>query len=145
MEIYTIGFTQKTAQEFFQILRENGVECVVDIRLRPTSQLSAFAKQDDLEYFLEEINGCDYVHLPQLAPTKEILSAYRKDKNWSKYERHYLKLLEERNIIEDEDLQILREKNCCLLCSEPTAEKCHRRVLAEFLADHWDNVNIFHI
>ena len=123
MEIYTIGFTQKTAQEFFQILRENGIECVADIRLRPTSQLSAFAKQDDLEYFLEEINGCDYVYLPQLAPTKEILSAYRKDKNWSKYERHYLKLLEERNILEDEDIQILREKKCCLLCSEPTAEK----------------------
>ena len=145
MEIFTIGFTQKTAKEFFEILSDNGIECVVDIRLRPTSQLSAFAKQDDLEFFLEEINQCDYVYLPQLAPTKEILSGYRGDKNWSKYERKYLNLLEKRNIIEDESLQILREKKCCLLCSESTAEKCHRRLLAEYLAKHWNGVKIIHL
>jgi len=145
MEIYTIGFTQKSAEEFFQLLSENGIECVVDIRLRPTSQLSGFSKQDDLSYFLKELIHCDYVHLPELAPTKEILSDYRQDKNWDKYERRYLQLLKERNIATNPKLSILKENKCCFLCSEATADKCHRRLLAEYLSKTWNDVTIIHL
>lgn len=145
MEIFTIGFTQKTAKQFFGMLRQHGIECVIDIRLRPTGQLSGFSKKDDLRYFLKELISCDYVHLPQLAPTKELLAAYRADKNWLRYEHNYLTLLKERNIAEDNSLQVLKEKICCLLCSEPSEEKCHRRLLAEFLSKNWDGVNIIHL
>lgn len=145
MKIYTIGFTQKTAQEFFQLLSENGIECVVDIRLRPTSQLSGFSKQDDLRYFLKELIQCDYVHLPELAPTKEILSDYRQDKDWEKYEHRYIELLNERKIAGNTKLSIIREKKCCFLCSEATADKCHRRLLAEYLSQLWNDVTIIHL
>ena len=86
MKIYTLGFTQKTAREFFEFLRTNNVRRLVDIRLHPGGQLSGFAKQEDLPYFLRELaNGCEYLHLPLLAPTKEILKDYRADNDWGRY------------------------------------------------------------
>lgn len=145
MDIFTIGFTQKTAKEFFDILKKNGIECLVDIRLRPSGQLAGFTKQADLRFFLKELNNCDYFHLPELAPTDELLSAYRKDKNWAKYEINYLRLLKDRHVIDNSNLLILKEKRACLLCSEPTADKCHRRLFAEFLSTHWCDVNIIHL
>lgn len=145
MNIYTIGFTQKTAEEFFRNLKENNIDVLVDIRLRPKGQLSGFAKQEDLEFFLKELINSRYVHIPELAPTKEILNKYRKDKNWSNYERRFIHLLRERNIIEKLDKSLFEKNNCCLLCSEPTPEKCHRRLVGEFLADHWEDVNIIHL
>ena len=99
MKIFTIGFTRKSAQQFFELLSSSGVERVVDVRLNNVSQLAGFAKRDDLEYFLRRVCGIDYVHLPSLAPTQEILAAYRKDhKDWSIYETQFLDLMRERRI-----------------------------------------------
>lgn len=146
MKLYTIGFTQKTAQEFFETLRNNQVGLLVDIRLRPGGQLAGFAKQDDLPYFLECLaGGCQYLHLPELAPTKEILDGYRADHDWPKYVASFEALMDERDIPNSLDRSLFEQNNCCLLCSEATPEKCHRRLVAERLAAHWNDLEIIHL
>ena len=146
MKLYTIGFTQKRAETFFELLRRNGVQRLVDIRLSPDGQLSGFAKRDDLAYFLDKLaDGCQYVYLPELAPTKEILKDYRSDANWSRYVERFEALMDERHvpdIIERDEFEMTVS---CLLCSEPTPEQCHRRLVAERLARHWPNVEIIHL
>jgi uncharacterized protein (DUF488 family) len=146
MKLFTIGFAQKRAQTFFDLLHQNGVKRLVDIRLNPEGQLAGFAKKDDLPFFLLHLaGGCEYVHLPELAPTKEILTDYREDKDWERYEHRFLKLLTQRNIPEKLDKAIFEQGPVCLLCSEPTAEKCHRRLVAERLAKNWGNIEVFHL
>ncbi len=137
MRIDTIGFTQKTAEQFFELLASNGVNLLIDIRLNNKSQLAGFAKQPDLEYFLNKIGGIDYVHDPLLAPTEQLLKAYRgKEISWDQYEAVFDEIMQERDI--DHYIRDTYEKvaDCavCLLCSEPTAEKCHRRLIAERLS-----------
>ncbi len=117
MKIYTIGFTKKTAKRFFGLLRESGAERLVDVRLRNTSGLSGFAKRDDLAWFLRELCKMDYIHLPRLAPTGEMLDAYRKEhKSWEVYEREFLALIEERRIAKTDVKRVV--DNSVLLCSE---------------------------
>jgi len=145
MKLYTIGFTKKSAEEFFTLLQRNGVERVLDIRLHPDGQLAGFAKKDDLPYFLARLAQCEYRHLTVLAPTDEILSAYRKDRDWGKYAERFERLLDERNIPDSLDRRLFEEKVCCLLCSEATPEKCHRRLVAERLARHWPGVEVIHL
>ncbi len=145
MKLYTIGFTQKSAQEFFELLRANGVRRLMDIRLRPGGQLSAFARQEDLPYFLRElVNGCEYLYQPLLAPTPEILKDYRVDEDWSRYEKRFDALMDERGVpgvLNPADF----ETPTCLLCSEATPEQCHRRLVAERLAAHWPEVEVIHL
>ena len=144
MRVYTIGFTKKSASEFFELLQESGAERVVDVRLHNVSQLAGFAKKNDLEYFLREICKMDYVHLPDLAPTKEMLDAYRSGhRDWQTYERQFLDLMRDRCIAKKANQQIIA--NACLLCSEDTPEHCHRRLVAEYLHRHWGNVEIVHL
>lgn len=145
MRIYTIGFTQKTAQQFFDILAEHQITCLVDIRLHPDGQLAGFSKKEDLRYFLKRLIACDYRHMDRLAPTDEILKGYRSDKNWVKYEAAFQALLDERGIPQSLDRTLFEEQNCCLLCSEPTPEHCHRRLVAERLAQAWQPVEIIHL
>ena len=144
MRVYTIGFTKKSAAEFFELLRNSGAKRLVDVRLNNVSQLSGFAKKDDLEYFLDKICRMKYVHLPQLAPTREMLDSYRKDhRDWETYESQFLALMEERRI---ERMGIKRTiSNGCLLCSEDKPEHCHRRLVAEYLRGHWADVDIVHL
>ena len=140
MEIYTIGFTKKTAAEFFESLKRHEIERLVDVRVNNTSQLAAFAKRDDLIYFLEELVGADYVHEPLLAPTRELLKAYRDgDLDWDSYEAAFMELMAERRI-EDVIPTELFEKRTVLLCSEPTPERCHRRLVVEYLDRAWGDV-----
>jgi len=144
MKLFTIGFTKKSAKTFFEILIENEVKTVVDVRLNNKSQLAGFTKGDDLPYFLEEIAEIDYIHMPNLAPPKNLLQSYKKNKIlWPDYQDEYLKILIERNILKNLNQSIL--KNSCLLCSEPTPENCHRRLLAEYLADNLGNIDIIHL
>ena len=144
MRVYTIGFTKKSASEFFELLQESGAERVVDVRLNNVSQLAGFAKKNDLEYFLREICKMDYVHLPDLAPTKEMLDAYRSDhRDWQTYERQFIELMDDRRIAKKSIKRIIA--NACLLCSEDTPEHCHRRLVAEYLHRHWGNVEIVHL
>ena len=136
MKLFTIGFTKKTAEEFFGKLRDAGVRRVVDVRLNNVSQLSGFAKQRDLPYFLREIGGMDYVHMPQLAPTKEILDGYKKNKGaWEDYEKQFNALMRERRV--EETVAKAAVDGGCLLCSEDKPHYCHRRLVAEYLRDRW--------
>ena len=125
MDLYTIGFTQKTAEQFFNLVKINNIKKVIDTRLNNVSQLSGFAKKNDLKYFLSELCCCEYIHIPDLAPTKEILKPYQEKKiNWQQYEDKFLNLMSQRNIEKyiNEDYF----DNVCLLCSEHQPHFCHR-------------------
>ncbi|OGR46945.1 MAG: hypothetical protein A2021_03795 [Elusimicrobia bacterium GWF2_52_66] len=142
MTIYTIGFTKKTAEQFFTKLQTNKVKKLFDIRLNNKSQLAGFAKGHDLEYFLKVICGIGYVYLQDLAPTDEILDAYQgKKMTWDEYEVKFKQLLKDRKL----NLKKSDFEDACLLCSEPTAEKCHRRLAAEHLAELFGDAKIVHL
>ncbi|GAB4506436.1 MAG: hypothetical protein Kow00123_05740 [Anaerolineales bacterium] len=146
MKVYTIGFTQKRAEEFFGLLREHGVRRVVDIRLNPGGQLAGFAKKEDLPYFLRELaDGCQYVHMPELAPTKEILEDYRSDHDWPRYVARFERLMDERGIPDALDRAEFERLPSCLLCSEPLPDHCHRRLVAERLKRRWPDVEVVHL
>lgn len=145
MEVYTIGFTQKTAPRFFGLLRNAGIRRLVDVRLNNQSQLAGFTRKNDLPFFLQELCDAEYMHIPMLAPTKEILNAYKKSKgSWKDYEESFLALLASRKVEEQLDHNIFTVPTV-LLCSEPTAEHCHRRLVLEYLGNHWDGLTIHHI
>jgi uncharacterized protein (DUF488 family) len=143
-KLYTIGFTKKSAEEFFETLKQNNVKNLIDVRLNNTSHLASFAKKDHLKYFLKEICEIKYFHYDFLAPTKKILKDYKNKKiTWSNYEKEYLDLLQQRNAIEKVNPKIL--ENSCLLCSELKADNCHRRLAAEYLADKISGFKIIHL
>jgi len=135
MNIYTIGFTQKNAEKFFKFLSVAQIQTLIDVRLNNVSQLSGFAKRDDLKFFLKELCGSDYVHLPELAPTKAILNAYKKgDMSWQAYEDKFVNLMAQRNVERSITPALL--DHGCLLCSENEPHFCHRRLVVEYLNDH---------
>jgi uncharacterized protein (DUF488 family) len=144
MKIFTIGFTKKSAETFFTRLRNSGAKRLVDVRLNNVSQLAGFTKKDDLRYFTKAICNIDYVHLPELAPTAEILNAYKKQKNgdWELYELRFSELMRSRHM-ENTPREIL--DGGCLLCSEEKPDRCHRRLVAEYLKERWGDVDIEHI
>ncbi len=144
MEIYTVGFTQKKAQDFFDALRQAGIKRVVDVRLNNTSQLAAFAKKDDLAFFLKEICDAEYIHLRVLAPTKEIIDNFRETKDWQEYERQFLAVMVERAVEDVVDRDLFAVPTV-LLCSEADPDKCHRRLVAEYLRDRWGDIEITHL
>ncbi|OXY82572.1 DUF488 family protein [Oceanimonas doudoroffii] len=140
MDIYTIGFTQKNAEKFFKFLRVSGVKTLVDVRLNNVSQLAGFAKKDDLKFFLKELCGAEYIHSPELAPTKDILNAYKKgEMPWNVYEDKFLNLMAQRNIEKSIKSELL--DHGCLLCSEHEPHFCHRRLVVEYLNEH-SNLNL---
>ena len=143
--VYTIGFTKKTAAEFFGALREAGVRRLVDVRLNNSSQLARFTKRDDLPFFLREICGAEYVHEPLLAPTQQLMDAYKKHKGpWGDFEQGFLELMAARRVEERIDPALLSAP-AVLLCSEATAEHCHRRLVAEYLRTKWGGFDIVHL
>jgi uncharacterized protein (DUF488 family) len=145
MEIYSIGFTKKNAREFFGTLKAYRIERLLDVRLNNTSQLAAFAKKDDLAYFLREICSAAYEHEPLLAPTQDILDDFKKHKgSWEVYSEAYLSLIRSRKV-ESVLSQDSFQKRTVLLCSEATAEHCHRRLALEYLQKYWKGVEIHHL
>lgn len=134
MIIYTIGFTKKTAEQFFETLKSTGAKHLLDIRLNNTSQLAGFTKRGDLHYFLHNISNIQYHEMPILAPNGNILSDYRKSKSkdWAKYEEAYLNLIKQRQVELNIDIRLFQE-GVVLLCSEAKADQCHRRLAAEYL------------
>ena len=145
MNIYTIGFTKKNAQTFFGFIKKYDILTLLDVRLNNVSQLSGFAKKNDLKFFLKELCNVDYVHTPELAPTKEILSAYKKgDISWENYEDKFLNLMSQRNIEKHVSTSLL--ENGCLLCSEHEPHLCHRRLVIEYLNNNSDlDLNAKHL
>jgi uncharacterized protein (DUF488 family) len=145
MEIYSIGFTQKSASQFFNTLKANNIERLLDVRLNNTSQLAGFAKQADLAYFLKEICGASYEQEPLLAPTQEMLDTYKKKKgDWAVYAVEYLDLIRSRKVESALSKESFQHKTV-LLCSEATAEHCHRRLALEYLREYWSGTIIHHL
>lgn len=144
MRVFTIGFTKKSAETFFTRLNDAGVERLIDVRLNNVSQLAGFTKKEDLRYFAKAICNIDYLHLPELAPTPDILNPYKKAKNgdWQVYERQFLDLIRSRHI---EGMAREIVDGGCLLCSEEKPHHCHRRLVAEYLREHWGDVEIEHL
>ncbi|MGO6798366.1 DUF488 family protein [Rhizobium ruizarguesonis] len=144
-DVTTIGFTKSDASSFFERIKRSGAKKIIDVRLHNTSQLAGFAKASDLAYFLKEICGVEYVHQPLLAPTDDILKAFKRDKgDWDIYQEKFLKLMAERRI----EMRLKPEmfQGTCLLCSEATPHNCHRRLVCEYLNSKWDkSLNVKHL
>lgn len=144
IKLFTIGFTHKSAEQFFHLLENAGVKRIIDIRLHNSSQLAGFAKRDDLEFFLKRIAGIEYLHMPELAPTDVILKTYKKKEiSWNAYKRRFLKLLEQRNIAEMISPEMF--DRACLLCSEASPDYCHRRLVAEYISKNSIGSRIGHL
>ena len=144
MKVHTIGFTKKSADRFFRLLRASGAKRVVDVRLNNVSQLAGFAKRDDLAFFLAEICGIEYIHLPELAPTKEMLDEYKKNGGeWGIYEARFLDLMRQRRVERTIPEEVVADG--CLLCSEDKPHHCHRRLVTEYLNSHWGGVEVTHL
>jgi uncharacterized protein (DUF488 family) len=144
IKLFTIGFAGKSAEKFFSLLKSASVKNLVDTRINNVSQLSGFAKGSDLKFFAKEIGHIGYEHNIDFAPTKELLSRYRGEEiSWGDYELEYLNLLDGRKIGQKIDIEKLHEN--CLLCSEHTPEKCHRRLLAEYLKHVRNDIEIIHL
>jgi len=144
IKLFTIGFTGKSAEQFFSLLRDAGVKRLIDTRLNNVSQLSGFTKKRDLEYFLREIAGIEYVHDFELAPTSDILDAYKKGgMTWADYERRFNELIKRRSPAKSRSPR--QFDRACLLCSEPEPDHCHRRLVAEYLQRVWKNVEVQHL
>jgi uncharacterized protein (DUF488 family) len=146
MKVYTCGFTQKTARQFFESLQRAGIRRLIDVRLKNVSQLAGFAKKDDLAYFLEVICQAEYLHEPLLAPTEELLDFYKKRHGgWTEYQERFLRLMTERGIERNLHRSLFEEKPTVLLCSEATAEHCHRRLILDYLNDKWGDITPVHL
>jgi uncharacterized protein (DUF488 family) len=144
VQIYTIGFAETSAEDFFSLLRTSGAKRVIDVRLNNTSQLAGFSKKDDLRFFLREVCGMEYVHLPELAPTQEILDAFKKHKgSWTVYEQEFNSLMAKRSIEKSIAKDMLNLG--CMLCSEKKPHHCHRRLVAEYLDRHWGDLKTTHL
>lgn len=143
MKIFTIGFTKTSAQNFFERLKKSGANAIVDVRLNNVSQLAGFAKRDDLRYFAKTICDMEYRHVQSMAPTQDILDAYKKNGgDWNEYEKRFISLMQSRKI-ENLDKSIL--DGGCLLCSEDKPHHCHRRLVVEYLQQHWDGLEVVHL
>lgn len=146
MNIYTIGFTKRSARDFFGTLADAGVKRLIDVRLNNVSQLAGFSKKGDLAYFTEVILGVPYTHDLELAPTSDMLDEYRKlSHDWATYEGRFVDLLRQRRV--ETSHRASDFEDACLLCTEPTPHRCHRRLVAEYLRDSWphDPMNITHL
>lgn len=145
MKVYSIGFTKKTAADFFAALRQAEIRRLLDVRLHNASQLAGFTKRDDLPFFLKELCGADYLHEPLLTPTPDLLEGYRKKRiSWGEYEPRFLSMLADR-VVEQKIDRKLFQIPTVLLCSEPTATRCHRRLILEYLQEKWGGLEIVHL
>lgn len=147
MEIFTIGFTKTTAEHFFGRLASARIERLLDVRLNNRSQLAGFAKRDDLAFFLRELLGARYEEAPLLAPSQEILDAYKRKGSmpWAEYEERFRRLMRERSIETALDSTTFERERTVLLCSEATPEHCHRRLVVEYLAENWPGIEAVHL
>lgn len=147
MEIFTIGFTKTTAERFFGRLKSSGIERLLDVRLNNRSQLAGFAKRDDLAYFLRELVGARYEEAPLLAPTPDILEAYKRKNaiSWADYENRFYEILRQRSVDTVLSREEFERERTVLLCSEATAQNCHRRLVVDYLAQRWGGVEAVHL
>ena len=144
VHIFTIGFTKKSLKQFVELLKSADVQTLIDVRLRNTSQLAGWSKYPDFAYLLEVGFGIGYEHHPEFAPTDVLLDTYKKEGDWQWYEEQFNHLLNSRNL-QEAGQALLEKTNFCLLCAEPTPDKCHRRLVADYLARLDAEVKIKHL
>jgi len=145
-KLYTIGFTKKNAKQFFSALNENKINLVVDVRLNNTSQLAGFSKYPDIEFFLDKICNIKYKHDLHFAPNESTLSRFKKKQiNWETYEIEFAETMQNRRITEYIKKNYSTDISICLLCSEPTPENCHRRLVADYFKMVFDEIQIIHL
>ena len=145
-KIFTIGFTRKTAEEFFTTLEDNGVTKIIDVRLNNTSQILGFSKYPDIEYFLRNLSGIGYIHDLEFAPSERLLDAYKKRYiTWEDYEEAFAALMACRDIDNYIADNYSKEENICLLCTEVSPENCHRRLVAEKIREVLEDIEIIHL
>lgn len=147
-KIYTIGFTKKDAKTFFTLLKDNGISVVVDVRLNNTSQLAGFTKYPDIKYFLAKCIKCHYISDKRFSPEEKTLKDYKsKLISWDDYVKQFNSTMDKRRIkeyISDKYKDIIKDETICFLCSEETAEYCHRRLIAEMFSEIYD-LEIVHL
>ena len=143
--LFTIGYTKKSLKEFVGLLTKEEVEKVVDVRLKNTSQLAGFAKEDDLRFILGHFMKVAYEHVPLLSPTEEIFETIKKKKDWELYVRMYTDLIRERKMDQVLKKAIGGYERVCLLCAEDSPKQCHRRLLAEYYQRIVGGVEIVHL
>jgi len=143
--LFTIGHERRSLREFIHLLRNAGVDAVIDVRLRNTSALVGYTKKDDLAFLLAEGFGLAYEHRPELAPTPEILDAYRQEPDWDLYVQRFSQLLQLRSP-EAAGREILAAYRApCLMCYEADPARCHRRLVAEWWATRLPGLDIVHL
>ena len=144
MQIFTIGYTKKSAREFFGLIKANEIDVLVDVRLYNNTQLAGFSKSRDLEFFLAALCGCGYVWAKQFAPSPALFNDYKSGQiDWAACEAVYRDFLNAHTGLDF--FRLYRNKRICLLCAEETPECCHRRLLAEKIADEYDGTEITHL
>lgn len=147
MTVFTIGFTQKHAEDFYEKLISAKVDVLIDVRLNNTSQLASFSKYPDIQYFLKRICDIEYIHDKLFSPTESLLKSYKSgNTSWKEYEEIFFDTMNERDIdsyIKTNYSEYI-DKNICLLCSEATPEFCHRRLVADYFKKIFD-ATIIHL
>jgi uncharacterized protein (DUF488 family) len=142
-KIFTIGFTKKSAKQFFNLLQKNKIDLIADVRLNNKGQLAGFTKEKDFKFFLSLFN-IEFIHLIDFAPTKELRNSYHSDWDFETYKNNYLKLIKSRSAVKNLTQLNISHNNVCLLCSEPKAEKCHRSLAANEIAKEF-NIPVIHL
>ena len=146
MFLYTMGFTKKSAEKFFGLIKQNNIQILVDIRLYNNTQLAGFAKGRDLEYFLRELCNCEYQACTNYAPSKELLDNYRnKIVSWKDYEREFTTEMVNRDAVNDFLERFGNYESVCLLCTEDKPEQCHRKLFADMIKNRGSNITIKHL
>ena len=140
MYLYTIGYSGKSEAEFYEILRTHKVSRIIDVRRFKTSKYVPFANGENLSRKCKD----KYVAIPDVAPEKSLLLQWQNgDIAWSYYERTYLEFLQlisAQNFFTEEILD-----NACLLCMEASPSQCHRKLLAQYLANYFPSLKIEHL
>lgn len=144
MNIYTVGFEQVPAKDFFETLRSSPAVRLIDARLNPNPEDGGYARGGDLAYLLGELCGMSYHHVPALAPTKQMVSeVLDRGGPWEAYEKSFLRLMRERCVEETVKRDLLDD--AVVMCLERSADQCHRRLVAEYLQRAWPDVIIHHL
>lgn len=143
--IYSIGTSEKSAEEFFNLLKESNITKIIDIRRHNTSQLAGFSKKDDLRYFLKEICNAEYEHETSIATPETLLNKYKKDHDWAYYEKEFNKLLRDPSLKTTYNKMLEDKHTICLLCSENKPDKCHRRLILEYIKNNIQDIKIIHL
>jgi len=144
VQIFTIGYTEKSARDFFDLIKANKIDTLIDVRLYNNTQLAGFSKSRDLEYFLAELCDCGYVWAKQFAPSPSLFNDYKNGQiDWAGYEAVYRAFLNAHPCLDF--FRLYQGKGICLLCAEDTPECCHRRLLAEKIAEEYDGVTVTHL